>query len=165
MTAILERRPETEEAEELRFPLDLGEWVARETVLKWTMEIIDALDWANPELVEHLKTHPKYHPKALLTAMSYAYLTGVFEAEMLAERCVTDPVFREICGDYQPSKQSIVRFRKDNRGLFKWVLAEVFKQALKEKYALGDTMLPAGLRHYFVETAVERLELARHMDR
>jgi hypothetical protein len=42
---------------------------------------------------------------------------------------------------------------------------ELFKRVLREKFELGDTLLPAGLRRYLVDAATARLDVARDIDR
>lgn len=59
------------------------------------------------------------------------------------------------------------RFRRENRGVFKWTLVNVLTRAMKAQFTEGDSIerLPSGLRAHVVENAIERLELARHVDR
>ena len=154
-----------EQKERLSLPWDLSEWVAKDLLVRWIADEIQALDWANPELVEYLGAHSNYHPKMMLSVVTYAYATGVFESEEIVRACYSDPVFRSICTEAVPTAKTIARFRRDNRGLFKWSLAQVFKRALKAKFSLGEVLLPVGLRRYLVDAAIARIDLARHMDR
>jgi hypothetical protein len=59
------------------------------------------------------------------------------------------------------------RFRKENRAAFKWSLTQIITRTLKSKFidVSHVEVLPPGLRRHVVENAVERLEIARHMDR
>jgi transposase len=155
-----------EQADRLSLPWDLSEWVDKDLLVRWIADEIQTLDWANPELVEHLAAHPNYHPKMMLSVVTYGYATGVFESEEIVRACYGDPVFRSICLEAVPTAKTIARFRRDNRGLFKWSLAQVFRRALKAKYSLGgEVLLPVGLRRYLVDAAIARIDLARHMDR
>jgi len=154
-----------EQTERLSLPWDLSEWVDKGILTQWIVDEIQTLDWANPELVEYLAAHPNYQPRMMLSIVTYAYATGVFESDEIVRACYGDPVFRSICTEAVPTAKTIGRFRRDNRGLFKWSLSQVFKRVLKAKFSLGEVMLPVGLRRYLVDAAIARIDLARHMDR
>jgi transposase len=163
-TATIERQPEQRE-DRLTLPHDLSEWVEKETLLEWTVGQIEILNWENPQLVKYLETHPQYRPKTLLRLLSFCYATGVFAAEDIEANCFSDVFCRFICESDPPLAREISRFRRENRGLLKWLLAELLKQVLKKKFNLGNTLFPAGLRRFVENVALERLDLARHLDR
>ena len=151
--------------EKLEIPLDLSEWCPRETLLAWVKQEAGALDWDNPELVAYLDGHPSYQPKAWLCLLTLGYACGNFESEEIVRLCYADEMFRSLCPGPFPSPPELGRFRRENRGLLKWLLTEVMKRALRAKFALGDGMLPAGLRRFLIQTADVRLDIARHVDR
>jgi hypothetical protein len=151
--------------EKFSVPLDLSEWVDAKVIGTWVNEEIGTLDWSNPEFAAVLAANPKFRPRELLTVLSYAYAIGIYESEEVSRLCTADAVFREMCGEEVPSHRALERFRRENRGLFKWILVQVFKRALREKHGLNISLLPSGLKRYLVELATERLNLARHMDR
>ena len=62
-------------------PWDLTDVVEAKQLNAWVREEIGSLNWSNPELVEHLRAHPNYHPRMMLTVLTYAYASGVFESE------------------------------------------------------------------------------------
>lgn len=149
----------------LALPWDLSEWVAKETLAQWIREDIDALNWGNPELVQYLKQRPDYKPRELLRVLTYAFAVGVFESEEIFSGCQADSVLRSLLGEAAPSVQGLSRFRRENRGLLKWTLAQVLTRALRAKYGLRQTLIPAGIRRTLVQNAVERIDLGRHLDR
>lgn len=151
--------------EQLSVPWNIAEWVDAPTVRAWVEEEIATLDWGNPEAVKLARDNPKLRPRVLLTALGYAYCTGVYESEEVARLCATEPTLREICGDHLPSTRLLDRFRRENRGLLKWVLVQILKRGLRARHNINTSMLPAGLKQYLVELATERLDLARQMDR
>jgi len=163
-TATIDRLPETS-PDRLKLPLDLSEWVEKETLLEWIVEQIERLNWANPELVKFLGAHPEYRPKMLLRLLTFSYATGVFASEDIEDNCFSEVFWRFICEKDPPLTRDISRFRRENRGLLKWLLAELLKQVLKKKFNLGNTLFPAGLRRFLENVALERLDLARHLDR
>jgi transposase len=158
-------KPEGENDDRLVFPHDLSDWLPQENLLEAITAIIEEMNWENPELVAYLKKHPNYRPKMLLRLLSFAYATGKFDADEIESNCYADPFMRYICEGEPPRAVEFARFRRANRFLLKTVLAYLFKEALKRKFKLGNTLLPAGLRRFLVVTAEERLDLARHLDR
>jgi hypothetical protein len=151
---------------QLRLPWDLTEWVAKPRLLEWIEEEIARLNWGNPELTAHLLTHPEFQPRRFLLLLTAAYLTAVFESEDIVDRCYSDAALRSIFGpDAAPQRPAIGRFRRDNRGLLRWVMEQVLTRAMRTHFDVPTGRLPAGLKRYLHENATERLELARHMDR
>lgn len=150
--------------DQLNLPLDLTEWVAAGTLADWVEEEVEAFDWSSPNLLDYLKRHPEFRPKEMLSLIAYAYSTQVFSAEEIVRRCYTDTVFRLICKNTAPSGEEIVRFRRENRGLLKGILYGVFVRAVRARFDLNDTLLPPGLKRYLLDKAVDRLNIARHMD-
>jgi hypothetical protein len=152
--------------DELSIPLDLTAWAAPSHLRDWIMSDVATLNWTNPELLEVLRKHPDFEPKALLNTMTYAYATGIFGAEEIARHCSEDPEFRGVRPKLPPISAELKQFRKENRAMFKWCLANVITRALKSQFIEGpEVVLPPGLRRYIVENAIERLDIARHMDR
>jgi hypothetical protein len=148
----------------LIFPLDLSEWMAKESILETITALIETFNWGNPELIKYLQSHSNYRPKMLLRLLCFAYATGVFAAKEIESSSFSDPFLRSTCESDPPQARDISRFRRNNRGLLKWLLAQLLKEVLKQKFALGERILPAGLRRFLMEAAVERLDLARHLD-
>jgi hypothetical protein len=165
--AIMEKPLRAEAELELQIPLDLSEWVPAAQLRDWIMADVATLNWTNPELLEVLRKHPDFEPKALLNTMAFAYTTGVFTAEEIERRCSSDLDFRGVRPKLPPIASELKRFRKENLGMMKWCLVNVISRALKRQFIEGDSIeiLPAGLRRHVIQNAIERLELARHMDR
>ena len=157
--------PDRRGTDRIGWPWDLREWAAQDRLLEWAKAEIETLDWQNAKLVAYLHAHPEYRPKMLLTLLTYAYVTGVYAAEDITDQCYSEETLRRICEQYPPTTPSVMNFRRENRGLLKWCLAQVLKRALRENFALGDSLLPAGLRKYIADAALTRLDLARHLDR
>lgn len=151
--------------EKLKIPLDLTEWCQKETLVAWIHEEIETLDWSNPQLVAYLQAHPTYYPKMWLRLLTFGYVTGTFESHEIVRLCYTDANFRSLCSDPIPSASELSKFRRENRGLLKWCLSQIFRRALREKFGLGEMLLPAGLKQFLAETATIRLDIARHVDR
>ena len=144
-------------------PLNLTEWIDQALLLQWIAEEVETLDWADPGVVAILREHPNYRPKMMLILLTYAYATTVFEAEEILRRCESDRFFRQISEGHPPESSSrISRFRRENRGLLKWSLVQVFKRAIRHR--TGEVLFPARLKRQLADTAVLRLNTARQMD-
>src|SRR5947207_8649582 len=128
----------TRAAPERRFslPMDLTPWVGKETLLAWTIEEVEHLNWANPELVAYLRANPAFRPKMLLCLLTYSYASGNFASEDIAQSCEAaaiqralsgaipptidyvvkmteaQTVARSLCGDVPPSANALRRFRR-----------------------------------------------------
>ena len=146
-------------------PWDLSEWSSPKALLTAVNDEITGLDWANAESVELLRANPTYQPRFLLTLLSYAYARGICESEELVALYSQDSDLRRLFPGRTPSAPEIARFRRENRGLLKWCLTELFRRMLREKFELGDTLMPPGLRRYLADVAAARLDVARDMDR
>lgn len=146
-------------------PWNLSEWAEAREVLAWLEAEIGSLDWNNSMLADFLKSNPGYRPRLLLTLLSYAYALGVCESDEVVAFYHKDAALRRLFPGESPDAREISRFRRENRGLLKWCLLELFKRVLREKFQFGDALIPAGLRRYLVDTATARLDAARDMDR
>jgi hypothetical protein len=165
--APLEMPKMTDKDEKLTIPLDLSEWIPIPQLRDWIMSNVATLDWTNAELLELLKTHPHFEPKALLNTMTLAYVVGIFGADEIARSCSMNLEFRAIRPKLPPVVSDLKQFRKENRGLLKLTVADVITKALKSQFVEGESIdvFPVGLRRYILENATERLDLARHLDR
>ena len=145
-------------------PWDFREWCTADQLRSWVTLEIDSLDWSNPEVVAHLRQRPGYAPRALLILLSYSYLTALFESDEIQRRCEMDAAYGEVSGArFLPGAGEMTQFRRENRGLLKWVLVQVIKRAFRSR--VGEFPIPAGLKRRIVDAAVARLDLARQMDR
>jgi hypothetical protein len=100
-----------------------------------------------------------------LTLLPYAYAIGMHASHDIAEAAYTDPILRSVCAGEAPTAREIMAFRRQNRSLLQWLLTELFKQAIKTKYGLGNFLVPPGLKRCLADAATERLDISRHIDR
>jgi hypothetical protein len=166
-TATMEMEMPKMEETELSVPLDLSLWVSVSQLREWIVADVATLNWTSPELMEALRQHPDFEPKALLNTMTLGYAIGIFTAEEIARRCSSDIEFRPVRPKIPPLQAEVKAFRKENRAVLKWSLAKVISRALKNQFVECESIdvLPPGLRRYVVQNATERLDIARHMDR
>jgi transposase len=101
----------------------------------------------------------------MLRVLTYAYATGIFGSEEITRNCYEDEVLRAFCEKQAPRAITIKRFRRENRGLLKWCLTQLFKRAFRKQFGLEEAFIPAGVRRYLDHLAATRLNIARQMDR
>ena len=166
-TATIEMPPMKAAEGQLSIPMDLSLWAPVTQLRDWIMTDVATLDWTNAELLEILRQRPEFEPKALVNTMTLGYAPGVFAAEEIARHCSENPAFRNVRPKLPPIASDLKKFRKENRGVLKWCLTSIITRAVKTHFIEGGEIdvLPAGLRRHVVENVIERLDIARHMDR
>jgi transposase len=150
--------------EQFKLPTDLRDWIDAHTLLAWVQEEVGRLNWGNPELVEYLRQNPEYQPKTLLTLLALACLTQIYSSEALVKLCHSDLLFRSACGGKAPFAEELSSFRRKNRVVIERILSRVFQRAIQHRFSLAESALPAELGPDLRSLAVERLDIARHMD-
>jgi len=151
---------------ELQLPWNLGEWASVEQLSSWAGAVAGSLDWNNPELTAWLRAQPDFQPRAILSILTLAYAVGIYEADEIERACYEQPAFQSLCrGIPRPVGPEFNKFRKENRGLLKFCLFELFKQAFRARFEVGDVFIPAGIRKHLLESAVTRLDVARQLNR
>lgn len=160
-------RPPVEIEEAVYLPTDLSEWVSKAQLRAWIVEYVDSMNWENPELKELLRRNPDFEPKALLCTIVLAYAIGLFGSEDVMRACSRDPEFKPIRPSLPPLLQDFGTFRKLNRLLIHEAMENIITRALMTQFVEAETLtrLPAGLRRLVVNNALERLNIARHLDR
>ena len=155
----------TVRTDKFKVPWDISQWIDKPTLMKRLEEDLDGLNWTNPDLVLFLKANPNFHPRFLLVLMSYAYSLGVCESEEINELCYREALIKGIVVGQPPSQAAITRFRRDHRGLLRWLVTQAFKHALRNHFELGEAAIPPGLMRLLREAASARIDAGRHLDR
>ncbi len=150
--------------ESFKLPTDLRDWVDGWILLGWVEEEVGRLNWSHPELIEYLSRNPNYQPKVMLTLLAVAYLTQTYSSEAIFKLCHSDPLFEAACGGEAPFAEEISSFRRRNRVVVERILSRTFQQAIRHRFGLHESVLPPELAPDLHRLAVERLDIARHMD-
>jgi hypothetical protein len=159
-------QPTMETGLEFELPWELSQWAKPRELRAWVDEIVGALDWGNPELRQWERANPDVQPRVVLAVLTLAYSLGRYDAEEIENACFKEPIFLELCENrWQPRATQLNHFRKQNRGLLKYCLFELFKRAFKARFQMGDAFIPAGIRKHLLESSVARLDMARQMSR
>lgn len=150
-------------SERFVLPWDLSEWVDKPTLLRGIVEDVDSLEWQNPAVAEYLRQRPESQPKMMLQLLTHAYALGVFGSSEVEALFFGDKTFAALGWTRPPKLKAIGRFRRENRGLLKWLLLQALNRVVREKNNLGTRLLP-GLQRFLLDNAVQRLDLARQVD-
>ena len=142
-------------------PADISEWVAPSVLAGWVQEEVQALEWHDPEPVRVLLGN---RPQAMLAMLAFAYATRVFDTEEILRACREDPRFRSLCEGAAPFAQDVIRFRRANRGRLVDVVALILTRAVQERFNWLASPLSLEVRRRALANAVERLDIARHME-
>src|SRR6266481_5990693 len=86
----------SDQLDQLGLPLDLREWVSDKQLLEWIETELLSIDWKDPNVVAFEEKHPAFRPKMFLSLLTYAYATGLFSSEDIAEGCYREEVLRGI---------------------------------------------------------------------
>jgi hypothetical protein len=143
-------------------PLDLSEWIDPRTLMAWILEEIAGLDWSEPD---HSPVEsPGYSPKTMLEVLCFAYATGVFHKDGAIRACNAPAPLGTSFEQGAPFPAELVQFRRQNRGRLALVLARILARVVRERFDLQTPILSAELKRRLHQNAVERLDIARHMD-
>jgi hypothetical protein len=163
---MMEQNQSTETTPDLRVPWDISQWAEMVQLCAWVEEAVGELDWSNPELEAWMQAHPDVQPRVSLSVLTLAYALGMYDAEEIENACYHQPAFHSLCANAaKPRASQLNRFRKENRGLLKHCVLELFKRAFKARFRIGDGLIPAGIRKHLLESSVARLDIARQMGR
>jgi transposase len=116
-------------------------------------------------VLDHLRQHPQYRPKAMLRVLSYAYATGVFCSEEIARKCQFEAVFKLLCEGQPSFPDELSLFRRRNRKVLERILSQALLQASEDQDSPDRQRERTGIRHNCLAgQAAERLNIARHLD-
>jgi len=135
-------------------PLDLGQWIAPATLRGWIEE----------ETREPQAAGQSEGAEWLLVLLTFAYAQRMFGSTEIARTCRTNGAFSGICDGQMPVAEELWRFRRKNRPLLQQVLAGVFRRAICERFQIEASMVTPELEADLRCHALERLDLARHID-
>src|SRR5712672_526359 len=85
-----------DQVDQLGLPLDLREWVSEKQLLEWIETELLSIDWNDSNVVAFEEKHPQFRPKMFMSLLTYAYATGLFSSEDIAEGCYKEAILRTI---------------------------------------------------------------------
>ena len=102
--------------------------------------------------------------RELLGVLAFAYARRVFDSEDIAERCLTDASFRQLCNGHAPFASELIKFRRRNRPLLETVLANVLLRANEHSQPNQPPGVAPAVKRQMLCHAATRLDTARHVD-
>jgi transposase len=118
--------PTVDRATQYLLPPSVGEWLAREHLARFVVEVIDGFDLGRMSGAHRGSGSASYHPRMLLGILVYGYATGVFSSRKLERASYDSAAFRFIAANDHPDHDTIATFRrrflKDIEKLFVEVL-------------------------------------------
>jgi hypothetical protein len=158
ITATAGGGPVAAPPEDFRPPLDVRQWVDAWLLADWTEKEVERLHdstWS---------VEPDDSFRRLARLLVFAYASRVFDSEEIVRKCHVDPAFRVLCDGEPPIARDLWSFRRNNRILLQDLLARVLLCCVRERFGLDVRVPQPGLEEDLREHAVERLNIARHMD-
>jgi hypothetical protein len=141
---------------DFNLPLDICDWVPPATLKSWVQEETHALNETG------VGTDI---PRSLLAILAFAYARGIFDTEEILSLCESDAVLRSLCEGLSCSLEQVLNARRKDRGLLVTITVRLLTRAVVQKFNLSPQSLPPILKRRLHESAVDRLDNARHMDR
>lgn len=100
----------------------------------------------------------------ILSILAYSYALGVFSSEEIVRNCRTNSALSTLAGGKFLFRQELTHFRRRHRALLTELVARVFIRAVSEWFGLGAAKIAPYLDAHLRRLAVERLDIARHLD-
>jgi len=122
------------------------------------------LAWNDFLPAEHVKEGVAARHRAMVCLLSFAYATGLFSSQELAEASLSEPILLAICGGQPPFARDVRTFRRRNRSILERVLTGVFRRAVIRQLALFGNPLSSEIEPVLSCHAAERIETARQID-
>ncbi len=138
-----------------KLPPDARERVEPEVLADWVRAEVQAFtkSWENPPTVSG-------RTAALLEVLAFAYACNLLASEQISLACNTDPALRLLCGVDPPFPAELASFRRRHRAELVKILAGTFARIMQEQRPEES---PTS-RSAMLESARERLDMARHLD-
>lgn len=114
-------------------PPSLGELVPADHPVRFVSEFVDLLDLSEVgiEAEAAVEGAPSYHPKALLAAWLYGFMTRVRSSRKLERACAENIPFMWLTGVQRPDHVTLWRFYKQNRKAMRQLLKRTVRLAME----------------------------------
>ena len=169
-TGIMGKQPLVSRAKEVidldevsKFIAGLRGWVDPFALASWVVEEAERL-CPSTRLDEAFDEKRECNPSVILTVLAYSYVTGVFSSEEIVRNCRINAAFGALAGGKFLFRHELTHFRRRHRTLLMELVARVFVRAVSEWFALGPDEIAPYLDSDLRRVAIERLDIARHLD-
>jgi hypothetical protein len=131
----------------------------------WIHEATETLDWRDGLREQRFGLPVTSNLKSMVNLLLFSYATGMFSSEEIVRNCRTDAFLSRLSNDKIPFPQELEGLRRAHRGLLAGSLLEVFFRAVSARFDVDESELSMKWRHRLFESAMERLDTARHVNR
>lgn len=136
------------------------------------MLVLDATQSLDLQTLPKLETvSPILRPQMMLTLVTYAYASSLYESRDIESAIPTDATIRYICAGSRPDQFAIRNFRRRNREAIRQCLVYVLKQCWARKFDRGEAdyagyeWFETQLNDQLTAAANERIDAAIMFDR
>jgi transposase len=113
----------------LLLPPDLRDWVAKDHLVHFVIDAMDAVDTSVAVVNERGTGSQQYPPAMLLSLLVYSYATGVFSSRQIERSTYENVAVRLLCADTHPDHDTLCVFRRKNAALLSRAFAQVLELA------------------------------------
>jgi len=142
---------------------ELPNWPDPFALASWVQKEADALTYA-AVMAGIFDPKAESDTRVLLCVLAYSYAIGIFSSEEIVRNCRTNDAFAALSGGKFLLRQELKWFRCRNRPLLIELVGRVFVRAVCEWYNLGRTEVAPYIETHLRRAAIERLDIARHLD-
>jgi hypothetical protein len=146
-----------------KFVGELRGWVDPFVLASWVGTEAEALSH-DTRLEEAFDEKTQCDPNIILSVLAYSYATGVFSSEEIVCNCRTNAAFGALSGGKFLFRQELTRSRRRHRALLTELMGRVYIRAVCEWFRFDRTGLAPYLESFLRRMAIERLDIARHLD-
>lgn len=142
---------------------DLRLWLDPGLLASWVSEEADALG-CNARTQEMFERCAECNPRILLCVLGYSYARGIFSSEEIVRNCRTKGALGALSERIFLFRQELTHFRRRHRALLTELIARIFVRFVCEWFGLERHNLRPYIITYLQRTAIDRLDIARHLD-
>jgi hypothetical protein len=146
-------------------PTDLRAWVPTETLVAWVRHDVELLSHVyHIGLQPEGELYPEGLPRALVSLLAFAYLTGTYDPEDICEDCHTHSALGTLAGGLAFFPEDLPQFRHAHRHLLVVLLTRLLASAVAERCHLARGLLPRAIFQKLEAEAVARINIAHSME-
>lgn len=142
-------------------PANLREWFSDPTICLWVHQQVQRVHWTDLGVPSRLASADA---RGLLAVLAFALVGLIFGSDEIAHACRSDATFQRLAGGAAFFPHEVWSARRKYRAQLEQVLTGVLTEAIRSRFGLASSSLPAELQEDLRWHAAERLEIARHID-
>src|SRR5262245_28518614 len=146
MTA-LETIPPVGEQRRFCLPPDLRDWAGSKRLVDLVLDVVLATGRQEQRPVDPNQAGARFHPFTLLALLTYSYASGICASDQIESAVPWDAAFKCLCGNRYPDRDTLRRFRRDNRASIEGCLEKVCLEVWAERLGTWEVGSTSGPSH------------------